>query len=1021
MSTSTASTRRPAWRQFLHDHWKRYALALGLVGLSVLARYVFDGDVLDRTPFSVFFPAMIFAAWYGGLGPGLFVTVLGGFAGQHLWADPTASTVDPEAVARLGTFVSVGVITSLLCEAVHRAHGRIQNRERNLRQLTDSLPVLIAHIDEDQRYRFCNRAYSEWFGVVAENAVGKHVWEVLGNEGYRAIRKPLEKSLQGESMQYETELPIHGESRHVSVTYVPARDDEGRVRGVFALAYDISDRIRVEQTRREADRKVKNILESVSDAFYALDTQWRFVYLNTQAERYFGEPSEKLLGENIWDEIPEKRGSVYEEQYRLAMATGQAVSFETCSPFGDKWVEVHAYPSAEGLSVYFSDISRRKQVEQALRESKEQLHLALEAAHMGTWEWDITSGAVTWSEQLEALHGLPTGQFDGKFETFLELLHPDDVMQLQADLAQTLDRDVPFNTEFRIVWPDGSIHWLAGLGRVFRDSDGKATKMIGMGLDVTDRKQAELGLQQSEQRFRLAAETASDLIYEWDIATDRVEWFGNVDAALGHSHGAFPRRLHEWHERLPADDRDRVMAARRQHLKSGGAFAQEYRVLRADGEHCIWTDRGSAIRDSLGRPTKWIGVTTDVTQQRQNEVQRAELLERERMARSAAETAQAKMLEEDRRKNEFLAMLGHELRNPLGAITNAVQLFKLVEPHSEAFDQASHVLERQSDHMARLVDDLLDVSRITRGKIELRKEVVELRAIVERAVDVGQALVTRKKHQLTVTLPDEPVFLEVDPARAEQILSNLLINAAKYTDPNGKISLVAAAHAGNVVVTITDNGIGIAPETLPRIFDLFTQADHSLDRSQGGLGIGLTLVRSLVELHGGRVEARSAGAGRGSQFEVVLPRYLHDTTIPTPQPPSEAEATAARRILVVDDNADIARLLSVLLTNSGHHVQVAHDGIQALARVDEFKPQAVLLDIGLPGMNGYEVARQLRALPAYRETLLIAMTGYGQASDRQKAFDAGFDHHLVKPVRVQSLLELLVTPRGAGQTLDVPS
>ncbi len=363
--------------------------------------------------------------------------------------------------------------------------------------------------------------------------------------------------------------------------------------------------------------------------------------------------------------------------------------------------------------------------------------------------------------------------------------------------------------------------------------------------------------------------------------------------------------------------------------------------------------------------------------------------------------------EEDRRKNEFLAMLAHELRNPLAPIRNAAQVLQTPGAGPQQQQWAKGIIERQVQQLTRLVDDLLDVSRITRGKIRLQMEPAEVATVVGRAVEISRPLIDQRKHTLHVQVPPEPVQAVLDPVRVAQILANLLNNAAKYTEEGGTIWLKAERAGDELVFRVRDTGIGIQPELLPHVFDMFIQADHSLDRSQGGLGIGLTLVRRLVELHGGSVQALSPGPNQGSEFVVRLPvRTLalsalngEDTSAPT---------TTSFRVLVVDDNVDSAESLALLLKTMGQVVHTAYDGPAALDAVERFSPDVVLLDIGLPGMSGYEVARQIRQR-GQADVLLIALTGYGQKEDQARAREAGFDHHLVKPTDVRRLPELFVS------------
>ena len=423
----------------------------------------------------------------------------------------------------------------------------------------------------------------------------------------------------------------------------------------------------------------------------------------------------------------------------------------------------------------------------------------------------------------------------------------------------------------------------------------------------------------------------------------------------------------------------------------------------------LWTN---TVPDEHGRP-RVLTLVADVTARRQieNALRKSDEELRHRVQELAAE---------DRRKDEFLAMLAHELRNPLGAISNAGYVLGQLD-QTPAADARTRdlvaVIGRQIRHLSRLVDDLLDVSRFTRGRIELRKRETELRPIVEGAVETTRPVLEEKSHRLTVSLPGEPVYLDADATRIEQVLANLLHNAAKFTDPGGKIELTAEiteTDGGQVVLRVRDDGQGIEPELLPRIFDLFVQEDRTLARSHGGLGIGLTLVRSLVERHGGTVEAHSDGPGHGSELVVRLPCRKKS---PAAEPDGlrqqpEADERGPARILLVEDNVDAADALAELLRLWGHEVEVVHDGASAMQSASARRPDVILLDIGLPGMDGYQVAGALRRLPELQGTLIVALTGYGQESDRQRSARAGFDCHLVKPVDLEELRRLVSTNRG---------
>jgi signal transduction histidine kinase len=417
------------------------------------------------------------------------------------------------------------------------------------------------------------------------------------------------------------------------------------------------------------------------------------------------------------------------------------------------------------------------------------------------------------------------------------------------------------------------------------------------------------------------------------------------------------------------------------HFKTGAARWMAYKVL--------------TVKDAAGEAVALATVSQDVTARKSME---------DNLRSLAAELSEA-----DRRKDEFLATLAHELRNPLAAVSNAVQILRRGGRDRKTVDSASEMLERQVRQVSRLVDDLLDMSRITQGKIELRKEPVELAPIVEQAVEAARALHESPHYELTVTLPPRPVYVQADAARLAQVIGNLLSNAAKFTDTGGHIRLSVEHDGPQAVIRVRDTGIGIAARDLPRLFDMFTQVDTSLERSRDGLGIGLTLVRALVEMHGGTVEANSPGLGQGSEFVVRLPT-LAEAPRPGSRPTARVPArTVRRRVLIVDDNEDGAESLAILLQLAGHETHTAHDGLQAIEAAGRLRPDVVLLDIGLPRLNGYEVCRRIREQPWGRELRMVALTGWGQQEDRRRSREAGFDTHIVKPVEPEALMALLAS------------
>lgn len=538
----------------------------------------------------------------------------------------------------------------------------------------------------------------------------------------------------------------------------------------------------------------------------------------------------------------------------------------------------------------------------------------------------------------------------------------------------------------------------------FRVNDESDRRVGVIFKDITARKEAE----QSRARLSAIIESSDDAIVSKDLDGIITSWNAGAERLFGYTAAeALGQPVTMLIPQNRLDEEPTVLGKIRR-----GEKVEHYETIRRrkDGTLVDISLSVSPILDPKGRVIGASKIARDITERRQ---------------------AAAAIAEADRRKSEFLAMLAHELRNPLAPILGSLEVLRRVHspaivpsrPSSgrtsdppadrvpgERVDKALDVLHRQVGHMVRLVDDLLDIGRISHGKIELRRERVELSSVVCHAVEAFRPLAERRNQRLSVSLPDEPVYLHADATRLAQIVGNLLNNAGKFTDFDGHISLSATGDAGTngeVTIAVRDSGIGIAPDQLNDIFEMFTQIDKSLDRSSTGLGIGLTLVKSLTELHGGWVEARSAGPGQGSEFIVRLPVLAEAVLEPEQVVPDGVPGASPLRILVVDDNRDSAEMLAMLLQFAGHDTHIAHDGPGAIEAAARLLPDAILLDIGLPGLNGYAVARAIRERQGGSPPLIVALTGWGQDEDRRRSAEAGFDAHVVKPVDEVLLTRLL--------------
>jgi two-component system CheB/CheR fusion protein len=640
----------------------------------------------------------------------------------------------------------------------------------------------------------------------------------------------------------------------------------------------------------------------------------------------------------------------------------------------------------QGLVVTFVDVTDLKRAQASLHDREERLALALEAGGMGTWEWDVKTDAVRWSDRMFSLLDLEQGEKIASASTFFDRIHPDDIGPLRESLRQAIEADGDYNAEFRVVLRDRSIRWLAGRGRVMRDAVRGSPRMRGVNFDITNRKRDEESLQQSESQFRALAESIPQLAWMGEpgghIFWYNKRWYEYTGTTLDSMKESGWQSVHD-PEVLP-----RVLEQWTASLEQSTSFEMVFPIKGRDGRSRAFLTRILPVKDERGAVVRWFGTSTDIEAQKQ---------------------AEEDLKRANRHKDEFLAMLAHELRNPLSPIRNAVRLLKFASPNDPTMAGARDMIDRQVTHLVRLVDDLLDVSRITRGKIDLRQDHVNLSSVMEAATESARPLIDSRRHHLEVTLPTEPLTVVADPTRLSQVVLNLLNNSAKYTQEGGRISLSVERQNELAIIRVRDNGMGIAPELLPSIFELFTQAERTIDRSQGGLGIGLTIVRRLVEMQGGSVEAHSEGPGRGSEFIVKIP--VAPALRPEPPLPAQSEPPVQRlrsaRVLVVDDHADSADSLSLILKHLGHRVETAYDSRTALNIARQFRPKILFCDLGLPVMDGFEVARQLRLMPETRDTVLVALTGYGQDEDKKKTLSAGFHYHLVKPVSAESLQDVL--------------
>jgi len=650
----------------------------------------------------------------------------------------------------------------------------------------------------------------------------------------------------------------------------------------------------------------------------------------------------------------------------------------------ESWARPRFSESGEfhGMVGTSADITDRKHSQEA-REHAEQRYRALfESIEQGFCVFEMIFDAAGRPVDYRFLETNPaferhTGLVDAVGKTALELV-PD----LEPEWPEAYGRvAMTGQPEQFVQGSDAMGRWFeVAASRVGRPEERRVALLF---TDISERRRTEQALRASEHKFRTLADNISQLVWMAD-EHGAAFWFNHrwheyTGATLDEMRGS------GWEKVLHPDDVARVSARMQRSWDTGEPWEDTFPLRGSDGQYRWFLSRALPIRDSDGTIVRWFGTSTDVTEQR---------------------NAEERLRESDRRKDEYLAMLGHELRNPLAAIRTATELLALTECNDPRVDRAVGVLSRQSEHVARLIDGLLEVSRIARGKIGLRLVTLDLRSICEQVLDDRRELVHARGLALELDVPDEPVWVRADPVRLAQVLDNLVGNALKFTSAPGRIAVVLRAEHDRAVVRVQDTGIGIRPDRLVRIFDPFHQEGQDAARDRGGLGLGLALSKGLVELHGGAIEARSEGLGTGTELDVRLPLA---PAPPHPAPHERDDELAARRILLVEDHADAAQMLVELLALQGHQVTIASTGREALdaLRRERASIGIVLCDIGLPGMSGYDVARAIRADADLRNVPLVALTGYGQPEDRERTAEAGFDAHLIKPVTVAALTTVI--------------
>jgi PAS domain S-box-containing protein len=885
-----------------------------------------------------------------------------------------------------------------------RAEASLREQKELLRQLMENSGQVFCIFEPDlSRVHYVNRVYETIFGRSIDSLYADaSSWLPAVHPDDRArVEQACAEALTRPGFDAEFRV-VHpdGTLRWVRNRLFPVKDVSGQIVCSVAMAEDVSERKHAEQALRHSRERLRLALDAGGMGAWEWDITTNALAWDPTQLALWGMPgpSMEITMEQSLELVHPDDRALVDQAMQHALQTGDLqVEFRICRPDGQlRWLagkggvvrDASGHP-ARLIGVNF-DITERRLAERALRDSEERFRSLADSMPQFVWT-ARPDGTITFINQQWVSYSGITLEQTNEFGMIRTIVHPDDAERTFTRWAECLATGKPHEVQSRYKrHSDGAYRWFLIRAVPCRDADGHIREWFGTATDVDEQKRAEEALRESEQRFRMLADSAP--VHIWmDDEHGRARF---VNARYCEFTGLRADELLSagWHDIVHPDDRERYLEAYREATASRTEHRAIIRLRRHDGVYRRFEVVGLP-RFEGRRCAGYIGCSFDVTE------------------RFEAEEA---LREADRRKDEFLATLAHELRNPLSPMSNAVQLMRQPGVDPAVAARAMGILERQLAHMVRLIDDLLDINRISRNKLELRKQRIELSAAIQAALETSRPLIEASGHELTVSLPDEPVYLDADLTRLGQVFSNLLTNAAKYTDRGGRIRLTAERHGHDVVVSIADSGIGIAAEHLPRLFEMFSQLTPALQRSQGGLGIGLTLVRGLVEMHGGSVEARSGGMGKGSEFVVRLPMLVEPATSPQPPRDQDTRGRAGCRILVVDDLRDAAESLAMMLTFWGHEARVVHDGLAAVETAAAFRPAVILLDIGLPLLNGYEVARRIRAQPWGEQIVIIALTGWGQEEDRRRALEGGCNHHLTKPVDPAVLAELLATITGAA-------
>ncbi len=1052
----------PGFFTLSRDRLVDYGVAVFCVAMAVLLRLPLNPMLGVRAPFAFLFVAVLVTAWRGGMGPALFAVGLGAVISLALYLPYSFPFQLPGAdnQAAFGVYLLVGGGIAWLGgmmrqskqaadQLAERFRAQSQQIETTLRSIGDAVIVT----DVAGRVRSMNPIAEQLTGWAQQDALGvplSEVFRIVNEQTRKPVESPVDRVLREGIIvglaNHTILLGRDGREHPIDDSAAPIRDDSGQMSGVVLVFRDVAER----RIGEIAQKRLAAIVENSDDAIISKDLSGRILSWNKGAEKVYGYRAEEIVGQPFSVLVPADRVQNALETARLLEAGEPLDHYETVRRRKDgQLIEVSVSYSPirddEGhlvaTAVITRDITNSKRAEQELREREQQLRLVTDIAPIYILQADRHERYRLVNRPYAERWGLTPDQFIGR--TIQEMLGPEAYGVIRPYITRVLQGErVEFEAEipYRHL---GRQHLLC-LYEPQRDSLGEVLGFVAVIADMTSRRQMERELLEEARRtqslYRIGRLLAAELDLQRIVQTVTDETTALTNAAFGAFFYNVNNQAGESYMLYSLSGADRQKFASFPMPRNTPLFGPTFRgeaPVRLDD---VTTDpRYGKNQPHSGIPAGHLPVRSYLAVPvigRSGDVlgglffghpepavfsQRHEDLVVGVAGHAAVAIENARLYDEirqaDRRKDEFLSLLAHELRNPLAPIRTGIEILQLTEGVPEKTDGTLDMMQRQVQHLVRLVDDLLDVSRIMRDKIELRREIISLETVLRRAVETSRPVIDAEGHELIIQWPTEPISVDVDSVRMAQVISNLLNNAARYSERGGKISLSGSRDREFAVIKVRDTGIGIEPAMLSRIWDLFFQADRTTRSSRGGMGIGLTLVRRLVDLHGGSVDVQSEGRGKGSEFTVWLPLAHSSAALADPARPALRPEVRPRRILVVDDNQDAANSLAMLLEQDGHHVEVAHDALTAMRQAQAHSPEIAFLDLGMPEMDGFQLARWFRGHATLGTVPLIAVTGWGQAEDRRRTSEAGFDEHFVKPVEpqaVRQVLERIATSTGRG-------